>query len=269
MNNKIKVALVGAGAMGGSLLKGWLRDGVIDEEGSAVFDPKLSDGMAALCSEHGLSVNPAVEGAFDALVIAVKPQLADDVVPSFTGLSDGPVCISVMAGKSVERIDALLGGADIVRVMPNLASSIGEGVSGLYASPSVSGQKRESAETLIASAGETIWVDNEKDIDFVTAVSGSGPAYYFLFTEALAEAGRSLGLGEDAAAALARATLVGAGALAKTDARAISEMREAVTSPGGTTAAALDVFDGNKGALHKLVKEAAEAAARRAEELNQ
>ncbi len=260
------VALIGAGAMGGALLKGWLAAGTIDAARSAVFDPNIKDEMATLCADKGVAVNKG-EG-FDAMLIAVKPQIAADVLPAYAALAKDAIAISVMAGKSVASIGKMLNGAPrVARVMPNLPAAIGRGASGLYAPEAIDAEGRIVIETLMRAAGETVWVETEQEIDFVTAVSGSGPAYYFLLTEALAEAGVSIGLDKAAAARLARATLAGAGAMMDADPRSPAEMRKAVTSPGGTTEAALNVFDGDDAAMRKLVKKAAEAAAKRAGEL--
>jgi len=268
-SGKPSVALIGAGAMGGAMLNGWLAAGTIDPARSAVFDPGASDGLKALCREHGLALGG--DGRlFDAMVLAVKPQAAGDVLPAYAAIARDAIVISVMAGKSVASISALLDGAPrIARAMPNLPAAIGKGVSGLYAPDSIDANGRALIETLMRAAGETVWVDTEQGIDFVTAVSGSGPAYYFLLTEALAEAGVSLGLEPQAAAALARATLAGSGALIAQDTRTPVEMRKAVTSPGGTTAAALSVFDGADEAMRKLVADAVRAAAKRAGELTE
>ncbi len=271
MKNAPNVALIGAGAMGGALLRGWLESGAINASQSAVFDPAARDDIRSLCAAHGVALNPVVsETNVDAVVIAVKPQITSDVLGAFHQLAQGPIVISVMAGKSVAAVSAALGGAVMVaRAMPNLPAAIGKGVTGLFAPPAIDQAGRQTIESLMVAAGETVWVDSEGAIDFVTAVSGSGPAYYFLLTEALAEAGASLGLSKDGAAQLARATLTGAGALMEQDARTPAEMREAVTSPGGTTQAALNVFDGDEKALRRLVTEAVKAAAKRAGELTE
>ena len=268
-NFKPCVALIGAGAMGGAMLKGWLEAGSVDLDGSAVFDPAPPPETADLCEARGLAVNPAMEAlSIDVLVCAVKPQVAADVLPAYAPLARDAVVVSVMAGKGVEGLSAMLGGAArVVRAMPNLPAAIGRGVSGLYASEAVSPAERDMVERLMRAAGEAVWVDTERAIDAVTAVSGSGPAYVFLLAEALAEAGEALGLSADAAARLARVTVAGSGALLDADARVATEMRRAVTSPGGTTEAALAVLDGADGRLWMLMKEAALAAARRAGEL--
>lgn len=260
------VALIGAGAMGGALLKGWLGAGSIDPARSAVFDPQPPDDIRDLCAAYELPLNPDTESLSpDALVLAVKPQFAAAALPAYAPLAQNAVAISVMAGKSVASISAALRGAlRIVRAMPNLPAAVGRGVSGLYAGEGAGEKDRALADHLMRAAGEIVWVENEAQIDIVTAVSGSGPAYYFLMTEALAEAGQALGLPPDAAARLARATCAGAGAMMERDEREAAEMRKAVTSPGGTTEAALGVLDGDSIPLRKLIKSAVAAAAARA-----
>ncbi len=272
MRDKPSVALIGAGAMGGALLRGWLAGGVIATSRSMVFDPAINDAMKALCETHGVALNPSLDDAIkagvDAVVIAVKPQMASDVLGRFAELASQAVVISVMAGKSVASISAALGGAvKITRAMPNLPAAIGKGMTGLYAPDVVDDADRGMVETLMHAAGETVWVGAEAEIDLVTAISGSGPAYYFLLTEALTEAGEALGLSKEVAAKLATSTFIGAGALMETEARSPSQMRRAVTSPGGTTEAALNILDGDAKAFGRLVDEAVRAAAARARAL--
>jgi pyrroline-5-carboxylate reductase len=269
MTDKLAVTLIGAGAMGGALLRGWLNEKTIDPARSAVFDPAAPEAMKALCAEYGLALNPEIDVTrADVLVAAVKPQTALDALPQYAPIAKNAIVISVMAGKSIASISKALGGAPrVMRAMPNLPAAIGKGVSGLFAPGSIDIPGRTVIETLMAAAGDTVWVETEEQIDFVTAVSGSGPAYYFLMTEALAQAGEALGLKKDTAAALARATLSGAGALMEVDTRSPAEMRRAVTSPGGTTQAALKVLDGEEKSLRKLIESAIEAAKKRSAEL--
>lgn len=271
MVQKISVALVGAGAMGGALLRGWIAADTIDAARSAVFDPAPDSALKRLARKNDLALNPDVTtAAADALVLAVKPQAAASVLPSFAGLARSAIVISVMAGTSLATIARLLKNPPrVARAMPNLPASIGAGVAGLYGPATLNAVGRDIVDRLMAAAGETVWVDSERAIDVVTAVSGSGPAYYFLLTEALTEAGVAEGLDREAAAKLARATAAGAGALLRADSRGAGEMRKAVTSPGGTTAAALGVLDGEAKAIRKLMKEAVAAAAKRAGELTE
>ena len=269
MSHKPSVGLIGAGAMGGALLRGWLKAGTIDFARSAVFDPAAHKTIKALCAAHGILLNPTMDELdIDALVVAVKPQIANGALPHYAQIAKDALVISIIAGKSISRVSEALGGAEkVARVMSNLPAAIGKGVTGLYAPDSVGAKDRALIEALMTAAGETVWVETEQQIDFVTAVSGSGPAYFFLLTEALTQAGEALGLTKTAAAKLALATLTGAGGLMENESRSPAEMRRAVTSPGGTTEAALNILDGDKYALRKLVNEAVKAAAKRAGEL--
>lgn len=269
MTEKPKVALVGAGAMGGALLRGWLGAGSIDARASAVFDPSPPEAIAALCKEYSLAVNPDNATGYDVLLLAVKPQMAETALPAHAAIAAGAIVVSVMAGKSVASIAGLLGQPKkVVRAMPNLPAAIGEGVTGFFATSALNDKDRALVDMLMGAVGASVWVEKEADIDIVTAVSGSGPAYFFLLTEALAEAGEAAGLSTDAAAQLARATFVGAGALLAQEARSSADMRRAVTSPGGTTEAALSVLDGDDALIRTLMKKAITAAAKRAGELS-
>jgi pyrroline-5-carboxylate reductase len=271
MTKKVSVALVGAGSMGGALVRGWLASDMIDAAASTVFEPAADKALQKLARERDIALNPApAEVRADAMVLAVKPQSAASALPPYAPIAKSAIVISVMAGTSLATIARALGHPPrVARAMPNLAASLGAGVTGLYAPATLNPAGRDIVDRLMSAAGETVWVDSERDIDFVTAVSGSGPAYLFLLTEALAEAGAALGLDRNAAARLARATATGAGALLASDSRAPADIRKAVTSPGGTTAAALAVLDGDDKALRTLIRQAVAAAAKRAGELTE
>lgn len=269
MRKQLSVALVGAGSMGGALLRGWLNAEIIHAQSSSVIDPGADAGVKKLAREHGFALNPPLAAVdADALVFSLKPQTAASVLPAYGKIARSAIVISVMAGTSLAAIARMLGNPPrMARAMPNLPASHGAGVTGVYAPTTLNSAGRDVVDQLMAAVGETVWVESEKEIDFVTAISGSGPAYFFLLTEALGEAGVALGLDREAAFKLARATAVGAGNMLATDPRTPADMRKSVTSPGGTTAAALKVFDGDDKALRKLVRAAAEAAAKRAGEL--
>lgn len=271
MKEPISVALVGAGAMGGALLRGWLGAGVIDARKSCVFEPAADAALSDFTRQAGIELNPKSPAAsVDALVLAIKPQTAPEALPVYAPIAQSAMTLSTMAGVSIRTIAERLGGTPrICRAMPNLAAQVGAGASGLYAPANLSARDRGIAERLMAAVGATVWVESEKDIDLVTALSGSGPAYFFLLVEALAEAGVALGLTDEAARKLARATAIGAGALLAADTRSADALRKAVTSPGGTTQAAVSVLDGDSQALRNLMKKAVEAAAKRAGELNE
>ena len=263
------VALVGAGSMGGAMLRGWIDAKSINPKTSCVFDPAISDDLKRLADQIGIAINPMQRACVaDIAIIAVKPQKAGTILPAFSETLRDRVIVSVMAGSAVPTISGYLGGANkIIRAMPNLPALYRAGATGLFASNTISEQEREQVTVLMDVIGDVVWVESESEIDFVTAISGSGPAYFLLLVEALEEAGTTLGLSPEVAERLARATLSGAGAVIDNDQRSAAQLRKMVTSPGGTTEAALREFDGDKGELRELVKRAAAAAAARAKEL--
>lgn len=265
------LALVGAGRMGGAMLRGWLDLGL---EGARilVIEPQPTDDLRALCAASGARLaDDANAGApVEALVLAVKPQSFAAVAASLAPLV-GPqtTVVSIMAGKTIADISQRLPGVGgIVRSMPNTPAAIGRGVTGACASPGLDPARRAMADALLSSVGAVVWLDDEALIDAVTAVSGSGPAYVFLLAECMAAAGEKLGLPADVAARLARATVEGSGELLLREAGSSpADLRVAVTSPGGTTAAALSVLMADDG-LAPLLERAIAAAARRAGELS-
>lgn len=262
------LVLIGAGKMGSALLRGWLADG-LDPGAVTVVDPQPSPEIALLCAERGLRLNPTDAAPAGALVLGIKPQVLDEAAAAL-GAWIGPdtLVLSILAGKTLADLKRRLPGARaLVRVMPNLPASIGRGATGAVGSPEVGLDARAGAEALLASSGLVAWLDDEGLIDAVTAVSGSGPAYVFLLAEALAEAGVAAGLPRDLSEQLARATVAGAGALLDADSREAGQLRRDVTSPGGTTAAALAVLM-REGGLPALMTEAVAAARRRAGELS-
>jgi pyrroline-5-carboxylate reductase len=261
------LTLVGAGKMGGALLRGWL-DGGLDPAGTTVIDPQIAPEIAALCSERGVALNPETVSVTETLVVAIKPQGLEATAPSLVPLV-GPdtLVLSILAGKTLANLaERLPGTRAFVRTMPNLPASIGRGATGAVASAAVTPRQRAGADALLACSGLVEWLDDEALIDAVTAVSGSGPAYVFLLAEALAEAGTRAGLPPDMAARLARATVSGAGALLDASPVEAGQLRRDVTSPGGTTAAALAVLM-RDGGVPDLLAEAVEAARHRAGEL--
>lgn len=264
------LALVGAGKMGGAMLEGWLAKGLPGPE-ITVIDPAISQPMREICARENVILNPPpdVVPAPDILVLAIKPQTLGEAAPALAPLvGPGTLVVSVLAGKTVADLRAALPGAEaIIRAMPNLPASIGRGATGAYASPEVTQLQRAAADGLLAAVGTVEWVAQEGLVDAVTGVSGSGPAYVFHMVECLARAGREAGLPEDVAMRLARQTVAGAGALLAQSPLAAEELRRNVTSPGGTTAAALEVLMAEDG-LAPLMERAVAAAARRAGELS-
>lgn len=253
------ILLIGCGNMGGALAKAWrakLADITLH-----VIDPSTPGSYASL-ADLANNMQP------DAVVFAVKPQAMDDVLGEYAArFGDAPLCISVAAGKTLAYYGKHLGAsARIIRVMPNTPAQISEGVSALIATAGATDADRALAESLFAAAGHVIWLSDEAQMHAVTALSGSGPAYVFLFLDALAQAGVSLGLEESTARALAVHTLRGAAGLALKSDESFARLRQNVTSPGGTTEAALHALMRDE-RLFRLVTEACLAAAKRSEQL--
>jgi pyrroline-5-carboxylate reductase len=261
------VVLVGAGKMGGALLEGWIGLGV-DPARIAVIEPQPAPAIAALAA-RGLRINPDAAALRPAaIVIAVKPQVAPQIMPDIAALTAlSTVAVSIMAGRTLAFLSgALPPGAAAVRAMPNTPAAIGRGITVAVPNAAVNAGQRRLADMLLAAGGAVEWVDDEGLMDAVTAVSGSGPAYVFLLAESLARAGENAGLPAGLAARLARATVAGAGELLHRSPAEAAELRRNVTSPGGTTAAALDVLMASDG-LDPLMARAVAAATKRGREL--
>lgn len=261
--------LVGCGKMGGAMLGGWLEAGTVERV--AVVEPaglpESVRGNAAVIACSGLDALPA---GFvpDVVVFAVKPQMMEGVAPAYARFArPETVFLSIAAGKTIASFERHLGsGAAIIRAMPNTPAAIGRGMTVAVANAPVSTGQRDLCGALLAAVGEVAWVEDEALIDAVTAVSGSGPAYVFLLVEAMAAAGEAVGLPADLALRLARATVAGSGELLHRSSEPADGLRRAVTSPGGTTQAALDVLMANDG-LTPLMTAAIKAAAKRSREL--
>lgn len=262
------IVLIGAGNMGGAMLTGWLKNGIPGAD-VLVIDPGPAPAMAKLIADNGARhVTAAPEGLkAGVLFLAVKPQMMATVLPPLKGLvGSGSVVVSVAAGTTLAVMQSHLGDAAMVRAMPNTPAMIGRGVTGAFANPAVSSGQRDFVHDLLKVSGPVEWVATEADIDAVTAVSGSGPAYVFYLVECMAEAGRKAGLEADLAMRLARETVAGAGELLYQSPDDASRLRQNVTSPGGTTAAALSILMAEDG-MQPLFDKAIAAARRRAEEL--
>jgi pyrroline-5-carboxylate reductase len=258
------IALAGAGKMGGAMLTGWLAQG-LDPKRLVVIEPHPSAEIGALAA-RGITLNPTAATATDALVVAVKPQTfreAGAVLQSLVRPST--LVVSIMAGMTIASLQEVLGGA-VVRAMPNTPAAIGRGITVAVAAGNVSAIKRGLADALLRATGSVEWVDDETLMDAVTAVSGSGPAYVFLLAEELARAGIAAGLPAELATKLARETVAGSGELLHRSELAAAILRQNVTSPGGTTAAALEVLMGEDG-LEQLMTRAVAAATARSKQL--
>jgi pyrroline-5-carboxylate reductase len=252
--------------MGGALFSGWVKRGLAP---SALVDPAVAAGVGRDCDAVVGSL-AELPGGFSpaAVILAVKPQMADGVMPELgRALPPGCVVLSIMAGRRIAGISAAIGGGcAVVRAMPNMPAAIGRGISVACAGGGVSGTQRELCDALLAAVGDVAWVDDEGLIDPVTAVSGSGPAYVFLLAELLEQAGVAEGLPGELARLLARKTISGAGALMDASPEDAAALRRAVTSPRGTTEAALGVLM-NEAAWPRAVGDAVRVAAERARAL--
>ena len=261
------VMLVGAGKMGVALARGWLDAGLAPSN-LILVDPVPGEAARALADDYGVVLNVDASGLLpNVLVLAVKPQIIDPVMDSLRPIV-GPhtLAVSIAAGIDIERLSRGLDTGRVVRTMPNSPAQIGKGITGAVAGADVDEDDREMAEALLQAAGPVVWFDDEGQLDAVTAVSGSGPAYVFHLVEALAEAGRRQGLSDTVAEQLARQTVIGSAALLEADASTPATLRENVTSPNGTTAAGLAVLMG-EGGLVDLLDRTVAAARRRSEEL--
>ena len=268
MNRRESILLVGGGNMGQALLRGWLADGRAPDS-IHVVDP--AERARAAVESLGIEASSGRPNSFraDVIVLAVKPHLVEGALQDYRDLADGQaVLLTIAAGKTVSFYQDLLGsGAAIVRGMPNTPAAIGKGITALAANEVAGSAQRRLCESLMSAVGQVVWLKDDGLMDSVTAVSGSGPAYVFLLIECLAAAAVKVGFEKDLAERLALATVAGAGAYAMASGTDPAELRRQVTSPGGTTQAALEVLIGDAHALESLLSEAVQAAARRSREL--
>jgi pyrroline-5-carboxylate reductase len=260
------IVLAGAGKMGGAMLSGWLEQG-LGAKHVAVIEPHPSEEISGLVA-RGIHLNPLPKeiGAVATLVIALKPQVfreAGPMLKSFAG--SATLVVSIMAGTTIASLMEVCGGS-VVRAMPNTPAAIGRGITVAVAAGNVSAEQRALADALLRATGSVEWVEDETLMDAVTAVSGSGPAYVFLLAEELARAGVEAGLPQELATKLARETVAGSGELLHRSEIPSATLRQNVTSPGGTTAAALEVLMAPDG-MQSLLTRAVAAATRRSKEL--
>jgi len=268
--NRRGLVLLGCGKMGGAMLAGWLNRGL--EPGAVrVIEPAPSDWLkgTGVRLEGEMPADPAVA------IVAVKPQMMGDALPALKALAGnggrggGTMFVSVAAGTLIARFEAEFGASTpIVRAMPNTPAAIGRGITAIVGNAAAGAAQLYTAEALLSAVGEVVRLDSEAQMDAVTAVSGSGPAYVFHLIETLAAAGAAQGLPQDLALRLARATVAGAGALAMDSGEDPAQLRVNVTSPGGTTAAALAVLMDEETGFPRLLNRAVAAAAARGRELS-
>ncbi len=264
------IAFIGGGNMARSLIAGLIGQGT-DPSRVRVAEP-VEVQREALRNDYGVqafaTAAEATEGA-SVWMFAVKPQVMRSVCADLTdrARAEHPLAVSVAAGITSSQLDRWLGGETaVVRTMPNTPALLGAGITGLFANARVSADQRDTAEAVLATAGETVWIEDEAQMDAVTAVSGSGPAYIFLLAEAMQAAGEAQGLPAETARQLAAQTLLGASRMLTESGEPADVLRKRVTSPGGTTQAAIETFE--SGGLRELVDKAVAAAARRGGELS-
>lgn len=260
--------LAGAGRMGSAMARGWIQDlGAAGVGRLSVIEPSPGTDVVEAANAKLIILNPPAEPA-DILVLAMKPQGFSAAVDGLKAwVSPQTLVVSIMAGVTIARISSALSCPKVARAMPNTPGAIGMGATAFALSPACGEEEGAATARLLEPLGLVVGPLKEDQMDAVTAVSGSGPAYVFLLVEALAAAGRSAGLSEETANALARETIIGAGALLGEFAESPAELRKQVTSPGGTTAAALDVLM-SAGGMPDLMRKAVDAAVRRGAELS-
>ncbi|MCU4338784.1 pyrroline-5-carboxylate reductase [Acinetobacter dispersus] len=262
------ICFIGGGNMAQALIGGLLSRGLPTTR-ITVSDPV--EQIRHILEEKNIQTTTdnvdAIKNA-DVVVLAVKPQVLATVLQPLKGLLSDKLVISIIAGAEIQTISDLIGGSQrIVRVMPNTPALVQTGAHGIYASEAVNAQDRELTSQILAATGLTIWVESEAQIDAVTAVSGSGPAYFFYLMESMIRAGKNLGLDEKVATALTLQTALGAAQMAITSSNSPAELRKNVTSPNGTTQAALEVFDHAQ--ISQNIQAALAAAQKRSQELAQ
>ncbi|GMG82535.1 pyrroline-5-carboxylate reductase [Paralimibaculum aggregatum] len=259
-----RVLLLGCGRMGGAMLAGWLAGGLRPGQ-VQVIEPHPSDWLGARAAE-GLALNPGALEQPDVAVLAVKPQMMAEAAPGLAAFGGGgTLMLSVAAGTPIARFEAMFGpGTPIIRAMPNTPAAIGRGISAYTGNAAATETHHATADILLRAVGKAVRLEGEHQMDAVTGLSGSGPAYVFHLIEAMAAAGEAQGLAPDLAMTLARETVCGAGALAGQDPAPAAVLRENVTSPGGTTAAGLAVLMEE---LPDLMRRTVAAAADRGREL--
>ena len=258
------LVLVGCGKMGSAMLEGWLANGVKPSD-VWILEPYPTDRLKALQAE-GLHLNSGLPAAPALCMLAVKPQYMKDALPQLKGMG-GTVYLSIAAGITLETLAGELGDGPIIRAMPNTPAAIGRGITALVGNKAATPENMQLAEGLLQAIGQTVRLDSEAQMDAVTALSGSGPAYVFHLIETMAAAGMAEGLPEDMAIKLATATVAGAGLLAAEADESAVQLRINVTSPAGTTEAGLKVLMDSKTGLPPLIRQTVKAAADRSRAL--
>ena len=270
MTQKPTILIVGLGKMGGALVNGWIAQD-IDPNKIHIVEPDPNQVMALDCETLNVYQSPKeISNNFypDIILFAIKPQIMDKVVPEYGRFKEKSTYISIAAGKNIAFFESLLGSdSSIIRTMPNTPASIGEGITIACGNKNTSQKCKNYFFYLFEAVGQTEWINDENLMDAVTAISGSGPAYVFLLAETLANAGESAGLSKNMAQKLSIQTIIGSSSMLKSSHQNPSVLRNNVTSPGGTTEAALSILMNEKG-LNSLICEAVETAIKRSKALS-
>jgi len=264
---RYQLGILGVGHMGGGITRGWLQSGNASSS-IAICDHNEST-LAAYYDEFAIATfedSTELAGACNSIVLAIKPDQCQQACRALAPVITSQLIISVVAGIRCQQLQTWLGGTkNVVRAMPNVAAQVGSSASALFAATEVNATQRSQAESVLRAIGTIVWVEQEAQLDVITALAGSGPAYYFLFSEYLAQAAVTMGLSEDVADLLARETAAGAAHLALQSEQSLARLRAQVTSPNGTTAAALAVFENSD--LKEICSQAMQKAQQRAVEI--
>ncbi len=248
--NPLRIGLIGHGRMGAALLTQWRTIGAHD---FWVIDPAVAGNTGDGQTHFLASPPPVADCQFDLIIVAIKPQLIEAVLPNYIGrLAKGGFVASIAAGFSIARLRSIIGDVPVVRIMPNLPAAIGAGVSGLCADASATPAQQAAIAALMEATGQTIWVDDEDQLDRLTAVAGSGPGYVFEMARCYVDAAQSLGFSPEQARTLVLGTLAGSIAMAQADTASLAQLRTSVTSKNGTTQAGLAALNGDGGLSRRL-----------------
>ncbi|MEO9298259.1 pyrroline-5-carboxylate reductase [Devosia alba] len=261
------IMLVGAGKMGVALARGWLDAGLAASQ-LVIVHPRPGEDLLELARDYGLALSTEASGLSpNVLVVGVKPQVMDEVLESLAPvIAPHTLVVSIAAGIDLARLASKAGTQRVMRTMPNTPVQVRKGMIGVVSGPDVTAEDKVAMDTLLSASGQVIWLDDEAQLDALTAVSGSGPAYIFHMVEALAAAGKRQGLPDDIAEQLARGTVIGAAALMDAGTVSATVLRENVTSPKGATAAGLAVLMGSHGLIELMDRTVSETR-KRTEEL--
>ena len=266
----MNILFIGCGNLGGAIVSQMTQSGSFNKGDVTVLLPDWDEANTHKAKyDYGVNVinayNPEIR--YDIIVLAVKPQIMDEILAIYKNIDLNTVVISLAAGKSLQYLEGFFKDNLIVRTMSNMPAMVGYGCTALIANKDMNQQNKGIIDKIFGSIGKYFWLDDESLMDGITGVSGSGPAYFFLFVEYLTEAAKNMGLADDLAETIARQTFIGAAEILKHSGKTPEELRKSVTSPNGTTFAAINKFKENS-RLHDLIFESVDAARRRSEELS-